>query len=53
MIVIGMEELSEFVHFTSSPSIDTTHITETLIDLTNETRSRLHEIGDKLADGKR
>jgi hypothetical protein len=32
----------------SSPSIDTTHIAETLIDLTNETRSRLHEVEDKL-----
>jgi len=31
-----------------SPSIDTPHITEMLIDLANETRSRLHEVGDKL-----
>lgn len=31
-----------------SPSIDTIHITETLIDLTNETRNRLHEVEDKL-----
>jgi hypothetical protein len=32
-----------------SHSIDTTHcITETLIDLTKETRGRLHEVEDKL-----
>ena len=30
------------------PSIDITHITEMLIDLTNETHSRLYEVGDKL-----
>ena len=39
---------SLFISPPSSPSIDATHITETLIDLTNETRSKLHEVEDKL-----
>jgi len=37
-----------FISPLPSLSIDATHITETLIDLTNETCSRLHDIEDKL-----
>ncbi len=37
-----------FISPLPSLSIDATHISETLIDLTNETRSRLHDIEDKL-----
>jgi len=37
-----------FISPLPSLSIDATHITETLIDLTNETRSRLHDVEDKL-----
>ncbi len=46
--VNNWHQRTTFVHFTSVTLIDTTHITETLIDLTNETRSRLHEVEDKL-----
>lgn len=45
---VDTNEQSLFISPPRSPSIDTTHITETLIDLTNETRSRLHEVENKL-----
>ena len=37
-----------FISPLRSLSINATHITETLIDLTNETRGMLHEVEDKL-----
>jgi hypothetical protein len=45
---VDTNKQSLFISPPRSPSIDTTHITETLIDLTNETRSRLHEVENKL-----
>jgi hypothetical protein len=39
---------SLFISPPPSPSIDTTHTTETLIELTNQTRKRLHKVEDKL-----
>ena len=44
----GINARRLFISPLPSLSTDTTHITETLIDLTNVTRSRLHEVEDKL-----